>query len=214
MKNEWIDITQTISTRIATWPGDTPFEYELTATKEEGGAANVGTIKASLHTGTHADAPFHYVNEGKTLDMLDVNMYIGRAKVVSVLGASEIGREELEGFDLTGVERLLIKTVDTSTPEKFPERINTLRENIGPFLKEKGIFLIGTDQNSVDAIDSKELLAHHSLFNNDVYILENLVLENVEPGDYDLIALPLKIEGADGSPIRAVLRKVEEEGGV
>ncbi|MFJ7827780.1 arylformamidase [Psychrobacillus sp. NPDC096623] len=209
MGNKWIDITQTISTRIATWPGDTPFEYELIATKEEGGAANVGTIKASLHTGTHADAPFHYVNEGETVDMLDVNLYIGRAKVVSVVGASEIGREELEAFDLTGVERLLLKTTNTSTPEKFPDRINTLRENIGPFLKGKGIFLIGTDQPSVDSIESKELLAHHSLFKHNVYIIENLLLENVEPGDYDLIALPLKIEGADGSPIRAVLRKVE-----
>ncbi|SDN71095.1 Kynurenine formamidase [Psychrobacillus sp. OK028] len=209
MGNEWIDITQTISTRIATWPGDTPFEYELTATKKEGGAANVGTIKASLHTGTHADAPFHYASEGETADMLDVNLYIGRAKVVSVVGASEIGREELKGFDLTGVERLLLKTTNTSTPEKFPDRINTLRENIGPFLKEKGIFLIGTDQPSVDSIESKELLAHHSLFKHNIYIIENLLLDNVEPGDYDLIALPLKIEGADGSPIRAVLRKVE-----
>ena len=208
MTKEWIDITQTLSTRIATWPGDTLFEYELTATKDEGGAANVGTIRASLHTGTHADAPFHYVSEGKTLDMLDVNMYIGRAKVVSVAGASEIGREELEGFDLTGVERLLLKTMNTASPEKFPDRINNLKENIGPFLKEKGIFLIGTDQPSVDSVESKDLLAHHSLFNNDVYIIENLLLENVEPGDYDLIALPLKIEGADGSPIRAVLRKV------
>lgn len=208
MNKEWIDITQTISTRIATWPGDTLFEYELTATKDDGGAANVGTITASLHTGTHADAPFHYVSEGKTLDMLDVNMYIGRAKVVSVVGAREIGREELEGFDLTGVERLLLKTTNTASPEKFPDRINTLKENIGPFLKEKGIYLIGTDQPSVDGIESKELLAHHSLFNNDVFIIENLLLEKVEPGDYDLIALPLKIEGADGSPIRAVLRKV------
>ena len=208
MNKEWIDITQTISTRIATWPGDTLFVYELTATKEVGGAANVGTIKASLHTGTHADAPFHYVSEGKTLDMLDVNMYIGRAKVVSVVGTSEIGREELEGFDLTGVERLLLKTMNTASPEKFPEKINILKENIGPFLKEKGIFLIGTDQPSVDSIKSKELIAHHSLYKNDVYILENLLLENVEPGDYDLIALPLKIEGADGSPIRAVLRKI------
>ena len=208
MNKEWIDITQTLSTRIATWPGDTLFEYELTATKDEGGAANVGTIRASLHTGTHADAPFHYVSEGKTLDMLDVNMYIGRAKVVSVVGASEIGREELEGFDLTGVERLLLKTMNTASPEKFPDRINTLKEDIGPFLKEKGIFLIGTDQPSVDGIESKDLLAHHSLFNNDVYIIENLLLENVEPGDYDFIALPLKIEGGDGSPIRAVLRKV------
>lgn len=208
MKNEWIDITQTISTRIATWPGDTLFEFELTATKEEGGAANVGTIKASLHTGTHADAPFHYVSEGKTLDKLDVNMYIGHAKVVSVVGASEIGREELEGFDLRGVERLLLKTVNTASPEKFPTQINVLKENIGPFLKEKGIFLIGTDQPSVDSIESKELLAHHSLFKNDVHIIENLLLENVEPGDYELIALPLKIEGADGSPIRAVLKKI------
>jgi len=135
-------------------------------------------------------------------------MYIGRAKVVDVIGAKEIGKEELEGFDLTGVERLLLKTTNTASPEKFPTQINILKENIGPFLKEKGIFLIGTDQPSVDGIESKEMLAHHSLFNNDVYILENLLLENVEPGDYDLIALPLKIEGADGSPIRAVLRKV------
>ncbi|WP_391117628.1 arylformamidase [Psychrobacillus sp. L3] len=208
MDNRWIDISHPFSNKIGTWPGDTPFQFEVAYSKEETGSVNIGRFTTSVHTGTHADAPFHFDNEGSTIDQLDINMYIGRAKVVDVIGFDSIGREELQDVELDGVERLLLKTSYEVCVENFPSTIPVLKENIGAFLQEKGIFLIGVDHPSVDALDNKELPAHHALYQHGVHILENLLLQDIEPGDYELIALPLKIQGADGSPIRAVIRAI------
>ncbi len=203
---KWIDISQPLTNDIGVWPGDTPFTFTLSFTKEQTGSVNIGQFTTSVHTGTHVDAPYHFDENGEKIHELDVNIYIGTARVVDVTGCDMIGREELECFDLDGVERLLLKTSDGRDISRFPEKFTVFRKNIGPFLKEKGIRLLGTDGPSVDAIDSKTMDAHHSLNDNGVYILENIVLSEVEPGDYELIALPLAIEGADGSPVRAVLR--------
>lgn len=206
MSNRWVDITQPLSNEIATWPGDIPFNFKVAHTKEQTGSVNIGQITASVHTGTHADAPFHFNNSADTIDQLDVNNYIGTAKVIDVTGLEWIGREELENFNLEGVKRLLLKTKKVTNVQQFPNTIPLLRKNIGEFLQEKGIFLLGLDIPSVDDIESKELPIHHTLYQHGVYILENLYLQDVHAGEYEMIALPLKILGADGSPVRAVLR--------
>ncbi|WP_313893470.1 arylformamidase [Psychrobacillus sp.] len=206
MEKRWIDISQSFSNKIGTWPGDTPFQFEVAFSKEQTGSVNIGRFTTSVHTGTHADAPFHFDSDAPTIEQLDINVYIGRAKVVDVTGFETIGREELQAFELDGVERLLLKTAKHVCAEQFPTQIPVLKENIGAFLKEKGIFLIGVDHPSVDALDDKQLLTHHALYQHGVHILENLLLQDVSPGDYELIALPLKIQGADGSPVRAVIR--------
>ena len=110
MNKQWIDISQPFSNKIGTWPGDTPFRFDLAYTKEQTGSVNIGRFTTSVHTGTHADAPFHFDNDAPTIEQLDVNIYIGRAKVVDVTGFESIGREELQAFELDGVERLLLKT--------------------------------------------------------------------------------------------------------
>lgn len=206
MSKRWIDITLPLSKEIAVWPGDTLFNFEVVHTKQQTGSVNIGQITASVHTGTHADAPFHFNNGADTIDKLDVNNYIGTAKVVDVTGLDLIGREELESFHLDGTKRLLLKTKKVTNIEQFPSSIPLLRENIGEFLQEKGIFLLGLDIPSVDDIESKELPVHHTLYQHGVNILENLYLQNVVEGEYEMIALPLRIVGADGSPVRAVLR--------
>ena len=206
MSNRWIDITLPLSKEIAVWPGDTPFSFEVVHTKQQTGSVNIGQITASVHTGTHADAPFHFNNSADTIEKLNINNYIGAAKVVDVTGLDLIGREELEGFHLDGTKRLLLKTKKVTNFEQFPSSIPLLREDIGKFLQEKGIFLLGLDIPSVDDIESKELPIHHTLYQHGVNILENLYLQDVAEGEYELIALPLKIVGADGSPVRAVLR--------
>lgn len=208
-ERKWIDISQPLTNDIGVWPGDTPFNFKLSFTKEQTGSVNIGRFTTSVHTGTHIDAPYHFDENGAKVHELDINLYAGRARVVDVTGCDMIGREELEGFALEGVERLLLKTTDGRDLSRFPEKYAILRDNIGPFLKEKGILLLGTDGPSVDAVDSKTMDAHHSLNDNGVYILENIVLSEVEPGDYELIALPLAIEGADGSPVRAVLKPLD-----
>jgi len=205
-KKKWIDISQPLANGMAVWPGDTPFSFRLAFTKEQTGSVNIGKLTTSLHTGTHIDAPFHFEDEGKKVHELDLDHYIGPARVIDATGYGRVGAAELAEFDLEGITRLLLKTAAGRDLKVFPENYTVLREDIGPFLKEKGIRLLGIDTPSVDPVDSKTMSAHHSLHENGVLILENIVLDKVEPGDYELMSLPLLIEGADASPVRAVLR--------
>ncbi|MEI4804239.1 arylformamidase [Bacillus sp. NPDC077411] len=205
-ENKWIDISQPLNNDIATWPGDTPFSYEVSWTKEQSGSVNVGKVSMSIHTGTHIDAPFHFDSDGKKVSDLDINVYIGPARIIDVTGHESIGAKELKAHDLEGVSRLLLRTSSKINPHVFPETIPYLRADLAPFLYEKGICLIGVDVPSVDPLDDKELAAHHELFKRGIHILENVVLENVQDGDYELIALPLSLTDADGSPVRAVLK--------
>ena len=208
MTNEWIDISQPLQNGIAEWPGDTPFSYEVEFNKADTGSVNIGKMTTSIHMGTHIDAPFHFDDNGlKVLD-LPIDLYIGRALVIDVSGHESIGKEELESIDFGGAERILLKTGSRSDLTVFPEVFTYLRADIGPLLKERGVRLIGVDTPSVDPETSKLVDAHHSLNNNGVMILENIVLETVEPGDYELIALPLPLADADGSPVRAVIRRI------
>ncbi|WP_425445357.1 arylformamidase [Virgibacillus phasianinus] len=210
MTNEWIDVSQPLTNDMAHWPEDTPFSYSLTIAKQDSGSVNIGQITTSVHTGTHIDAPFHFDNDGKRIDELDVNLYVGEAIVLDVGNVQEITVETLGNFSFDGVTRVLLKTSLPNDHTRFPEQIPNLDPRIADFLAEKGIKLIGVDMPSVDALDSKELPTHHALYTNGIHILENLMLDNVEQGNYELIALPLAIKGADGSPVRAVLRKKTE----
>lgn len=208
MTGKWIDISQPLQNEIAEWPGDTPFTYEVAFSKADTGSVNIGKITTSTHMGTHIDAPFHFDDNGlKVLD-LPIDLYIGRSRVIDVSGHESIGRAELEGIDFGGVERLLFRTLSRPDATIFPTVFTNLRADIGPLLKDRGVRLIGVDTPSVDPEDSKTLDAHHSLNDNGVMILENIVLDKVEPGDYELIALPLSLTESDGSPVRAVLRPI------
>lgn len=175
--------------------------------KEESGSVNVGEITMSVHTGTHIDAPFHFDSEGKKVKDLDVNLYIGEAKVVHLHNPSSISVEELKKIDLAGVTRLLIKTGAWTNRETFPTSIPPVDLGVAAYLSNQGVRLLGLDLPSVDSLDSKELAAHHELAAHNVHILEGLVLNAIEEGDYELAALPLSLTEADGSPVRAVLRK-------
>ncbi|MBA2943721.1 arylformamidase [Paenibacillus sp. CGMCC 1.16610] len=200
------DISRPLVTGVPTWPGDTPFSYEVSWTKEQSGSVNVGKLTMSIHTGTHIDAPFHFDNEGRKVMELDLELYIGLARVIEISGKSSIGAEELKAFELDGITRLLIRTNSWTNPNEFPTEITYLRDDAGTYLAEKGIRLIGVDVPSVDPLDSKELAAHHTLHANDIHILEGIDLAKIAPGDYELIALPLPLVEADGSPVRAILR--------
>ncbi|MDR4888279.1 arylformamidase [Fredinandcohnia sp. QZ13] len=203
-----IDISQPLSHTTKEWPNDTPFEYKLSWSIKEASTVNVGKITTSTHIGTHIDAPFHFDDDGKKVHELELDIYVGKARVIEVSGKNEIGIEDLNRFDLRGVKRLLIRTNSWENRSRFPTTITSLNPKIAPFLAEIGIQLIGVDTPSVDQLDSKELQAHHQLHKHGIYILEGIVLDVVEPGDYELIALPLPIEGADGSPVRAVLKNI------
>jgi len=203
-----IDISRKLEIGMPSWPGDTPFSYEVSWSKEESGSVNVGKLTMSIHMGTHIDAPFHFDNDGKRTYDMDLSVYIGPAYVVDLSGKDKITRSDLEGLPIDGIERLLIKTNSWKDSTVFPETIPYLDADVSEFLAEKGIVLIGVDVPSVDPLDSKELAAHHSLHANGVHILEAVNLEHVEEGVYELIALPLAIVEGDGSPVRAILRLI------
>ncbi|GAA3729757.1 arylformamidase [Salinicoccus jeotgali] len=201
----WMDITQMLEADIAHWPEDTPFSYERTVTKAESGSVNIGKITTSTHIGTHIDAPFHFKEDGDTVDQLDINRYIGEATVIEIENSKELGLEAIRQFDIRG-DILLIKTKRKSDTTVFPESIPVLEKRAVEYMAAQGIKLFGTDVTSVDAIDSKTLDIHHLLHERDIMILENAVLDDIAPGYYEFVALPLKIKGADGSPVRAALQ--------
>ncbi|MEH7179991.1 arylformamidase [Neobacillus vireti] len=201
-----IDISRRLENGMPVWPGDTPFHYEVSWSKTDSGSVNVGSLTMSTHTGTHVDAPFHFDDNGKRIIELDLDLYIGPVRVLDMIGKECIGAKDLEHLDVEGFTRVLFRTQSWKSTAEFPKKIPYLEADLGPFLAKKGIRLIGVDVPSVDPIDSKDLHAHHSLNNNGIHILESVLLDEVEPGDYELIALPLPLAEGDGSPVRAVLR--------
>ncbi|MGG3468686.1 arylformamidase [Neobacillus pocheonensis] len=207
--SSWIDVSQRLDNNIVVWPGDTPFNYQVSWSKEESGSVNVGQITMSAHTGTHIDAPFHFDNDGKKVIELDLDLYMGKARVIHLRDLTSIGVKELSSLELEGVTRLLIRTDAWKDRSVFPLSIPPIEPELASYLSELGVRLIGLDLPSVDPIDSKELSAHHELARHNIHILEGLVLDDVSPGDYELVALPLPLVEADGSPVRAVLRKMD-----
>ncbi|SFJ15894.1 Kynurenine formamidase [Paenibacillus sp. UNC496MF] len=206
--NKWIDISQPLDERTAGWPGDTPFAYERAWRKEDTGSVNVGRIRMSLHTGTHIDAPYHFDDAGAKAIDLELDVYLGEAIVVHVPGARAIGIGDLIGVELGQAARLLLRTDAWPDRHAFPAWIPPVEPELAAYLAARGVRLLGLDLPSVDPLDSKELPAHHALAAHGIHILEGLVLDHVEPGRYELAALPLPLAQADGSPTRAALRKL------
>ncbi|PTL38352.1 arylformamidase [Alkalicoccus saliphilus] len=209
----WIDISQPLNEKTAHWPGDTPFSYETALTKEETGSVNIGRMTTSLHSGTHADAPFHVNDRGAGILDLDLHAFLGLARIVDVSNASVLDEKLFRTLDLDGTARLLLKTSVPNRPERFPEAVPALTEDGALFLAELGLKLLGVDVPSIDPLDSREVQAHHTLFETGTAVLENLMLDDLPDGDYELIALPLPLQGADGSPVRAVVRPLPNEKG-
>lgn len=200
-----LDITRTVAPGIAVWPGDTEFSLEWVSRMEKGDSVNVSALTLSPHTGTHADAPLHYDVQGQPLCDVDLGAYIGPAQVIDVDTRGPILPSHLTGVDLSRVERLLVRTpASQRRTDEWWDEFAYLDAETAELIGRAGVRLFGTDTPSVDHVFSKTLDAHHIFGRHGVYILENLQLQDVKPGTYQLIALPLKL-AADGSPVRAVL---------
>jgi arylformamidase len=200
-----VDISQEVSAATAVWPGDTPFATRRVMSIAAGCSCNVGTVTMSLHTGTHADAPVHYLEGDLGAGEVDLEPYLGPARVVEVNPKGAIGVQDLEGRYLHGAERVLLKTGTAPDATIFPLDFASLSPEAATFLADLGVRLVGIDTPSVDSFDSKTLPTHKVLRARRVAVLENLNLSDIESGDYQLIALPLRLKGLDASPVRAVL---------
>ena len=199
-----IDISRPITADTACWPGDVPFSFRLGWTIAGGESVNVGSIQTSVHTATHCDAPFHFDDAGATVDRLPLDVFVGPAWVVDVRGVSR-WRDRLVGLDLAGAPRVLFHTGGWPDTTRFPDTIPVMEPDLPDWLADRGVRLVGVDLPSVDPLDSKTLDIHHALGRRGITIVEGLWLADVPTGRYQLVALPLRIVGADGSPVRAVL---------
>lgn len=208
MADQLIDISRTLSPQIAVWPGDAPFEISTTMTIAGGASVNLTRLSLSAHTGTHADAPYHFSEDGRTLEALDLGIYWGPAQVVTVSrAAGELSPGDFADYDLARAPRLLVRTPAAHyPPEQFPPVYPYPGPELAAFLGSQGVILYGTDAPSMDHVDSKDLPGHKAMLRHTIAILEGLDLRQAADGLYELAALPLKIGGGDGSPVRAVLR--------
>jgi arylformamidase len=202
------DITRPVTSHLAVWPGDTPYRVHALAKIEDGASVNLLTLNLSAHTGTHADAYYHYEAEGAHPINMPLEHYVGRARVVTVTREEgALVPADFAHVDLTGAERLLIHShVSDLSDDEWPSEFPYLSVELIEWLHGLGIVLIGLDSPSIDDFDSKELLCHHALNRYRMVNIETLQLRDVPDGDYELIALPLRLDLACASPVRAILR--------
>jgi arylformamidase len=191
------------------WPGDTPYALERTWQIEPGCPVNVSRLTLSTHTGTHADAPIHYDEHGRDSAGVSLLPYVGLCVVVDARHAGEyVTPEDIVSGLPDRVERVLVRTFDVFPHDAWPTDFKAIAADTIDMLAARGCVLIGTDTPSLDPETSKTLDAHNRVKAHGLAILEGLVLDDVAPGAYELIALPLKIAGGDSSPVRAILKEI------
>jgi arylformamidase len=200
-----IDISPLVSVRIGVWPGDTPFSREVLMDMQAGDNLTLSTIRSTVHLGAHTDAPNHYQKEGSGIAARDLDYYYGLCQVIRV----DLPRGERimphHIRDRITTQRVLLYTGSFPDPENFNTDFNALSPEVVDMLYQQSVRLIGIDTPSIDPFDDKVLLSHKAIAERDMAVLEGVVLEDVDPGEYTLVALPLKLEGCDASPVRAAL---------
>ena len=204
------DITPTVRPGIPVWPGDTPYDATRTWAIDDSCPVNVSRFAMSTHTGAHADAPFHYDAEGRAIDAVDLAAYLGPARVIDVTAAEGPLIEPGDlGDRLDGAPpRVLLRTYPNAPVDDWDHDFKAIAPETVTMIAEARGILIGVDTPSLDHETSKTMDAHMVVRARRMAILESLVLDDVAPGDYELIALPLKLAGLDAAPVRAVLREL------
>lgn len=198
------DVTRPIFSGMPVWPGDAPCHCGWSATMADGGA-NVAELFLSVHTGTHADGPYHVLGDGARIGDVPLDAFIGPAHVLDVADVERIDGGWIAAYLPDDCERLLLRTRAWRDPHVFPTRWPALTTDSARMLVERGVRLVGTDAPSPDPFEASDLPVHRILLGAGVAIVENLLLDDVADGAYELIALPLRLAEADSSPVRAVL---------
>ncbi len=202
------DVTVPLSCDVPTFPGDPRFDIRFPHRISKGDPYNVASISMGAHSGTHVDAPYHFIDGAATVEQLPLEILIGKCRVVELPNRDKVERADLEAFDLRDDIRLLLKTRMSGQLKQgtFQEDFVYLTPDAASYLVQAGIKLVGIDYLSVERYGSTDFAAHHALLGAGVVIIEGLDLTEVEPGEYDMTCLPLRIVGADGSPARVILR--------
>lgn len=200
------DISPPLSPRLGVWPGDTPLTREMLLEIERGATVTLSTLRATVHLGAHADAPSHYARTGESIEQRSLDLYLGPCQVVraQVPRGRRITPEMLTTPPRQ--PRVLLRTDTFADPSDWNTDFAALSPEFVDFLHAHGVRLVGIDTPSVDLMEDKLLESHQRIAQYDMAILEGIVLREVPEGDYELIALPLRLVGFDASPVRAVLR--------
>ncbi len=200
------DISSPLSPRLAVWPGDTPVSRRVLLDLARGDWITLSTLTSTVHVGTHADAPNHYGHGAPSIEAVPLEPYLGPCEVrrVSVAPGTRITPEQMGGP--ARAPRILFATGTHPDRARWIRDFAALEPALVDRLHDEGVELVGIDTPSIDLVDSKDLPSHAACLRHGMAILEGLVLDAVPEGRYELIALPLPLEGFDGSPVRAVLR--------
>jgi arylformamidase len=202
------DISPPVHAAAPVFPGDARYEQRWAASIGPGCPVNVATLTLSPHTGAHADAPLHYDANGAAVGALDLTPYLGPCRVIHAIGVAPLveWRHIVHAIDPTLPPRVLVRTYERMPAERWDEALTAYAPETIEALADRGVALVGIDTASIDPAASKTLASHQVIRRRGLRVLENLVLDAVPEGDYELIALPLKLTSADASPVRAVLR--------
>lgn len=206
----WIDLSLEINSDLVTWDNDMPFSRHITSSINSGDLCNESRMHIGTHTGTHIDAPYHFNNDGKMVHELDFNTLMGECYVAEIYGKSIITADDFAKHVPNGVKRLLLKTDNTKLgySHKFRTDFCGIDVSAVMYMRENGIKLLGNDYLSIAKYEYTTLV-HKTFFESTENVaLEGLVMNDVCSGWYDLVCLPLKITGADGSPVRVIVRKL------
>ena len=204
-----LDVTVPITNSMPVWPGDPQVRLSPKAhlSRDKSHTVRLTAIEMGSHTGTHVDAPYHFVEGGKRLHEIPLEQLTGKATVFEIAGVRSIGLGNLEHRKWDGIERVLFKTDNSQhwQDEKFYEEFIYLEPDGAEFLVQRGIQLVGIDYLSIDEFKSEKHPTHFALLTRDIVILEGLNLSKVPAGEYTLFALPLNLQDADGAPSRVIL---------
>jgi len=203
------DVSVPIAAGMPVWPSDPPLK--LTAqnhvSRDKSHTVHVTNIEMGSHTGTHIDAPFHFIPDGRRLSEIPLDDLVGPATVIQIAGVASITRQHLEALNWSNIQRVLFKTDNSEhwNDGVFYENFVYLEPEAAQFLVDHGIRLVGIDYLSIDPYKSPKHPAHFTLLPKNVIIIEGLNLSHVAPGRYRMVALPLNLQGSDGAPTRVIL---------
>jgi arylformamidase len=205
----WIDISVTIRPGMVRWPGDPEIRKDPFRDMERGDVCNVSSLAFGSHTGTHMDAPLHFIRNGRTLDKMPLDATIGPCRVIEIKDSESVKVAELDNQRIKAGERILFKTRNSRRSWKkdnFDEDFVYISKEAAAFLAMAKIRTVGIDYLSVGGFRKDGVETHHALLGAGIWIIEGLNLAKIEPGKYELNCLPIKILGSDGAPARALLR--------
>lgn len=206
---KWIDVSVTLRSGMVHWPDNPPVVIERRMDMDCGAVCNVSHMSLGAHTGTHMDAPMHFLRKGASLETMPLDATIGPARVLEIKDRESIKPEELKSQRIREGERILFKTRNSKRSWKtdvFDEDFIFISKEGAQFLVDHGVQTVGVDYLSVGGFKKDGRETHEILLSAGVWVIEGLNLAKIQPGKYDLICLPLKVQRSDGAPARAILR--------